>query len=189
MNVLQRAFQRTTINHKFQTKLFSSTTPIKGLEEYFDSPSGWTWTDKPTGRSWLTSELRLKSFDDLHQLWWLLLKERNKLESQKQESRRFKVFFPHSDRLFKTRLSMNRIKYCLGERKIAYLQAQAILKKDLKRQEILNSTLSETEKEDKLKELDKESVAQVGRKVKPNRKQSRPNKKLKDKRSTSWTIV
>ena len=172
-------------------KMFSSSRINRGLEEYFDSPSGWTWTDTQilTGRAWLQSELRLKSFNDLHSLWWLLLKERNKLESQKQEARRFQVFFPNSDRLFKTKLTMNRIKNCLTERRIAYLQAKSIVEKDIKRREIMESGLAESEIEVKLSELDSKSVAFVGRRAKKQVKQSRPNKKIKDKRSTSWTIA
>ena len=33
------------------------------------------------GRSWLSSELDLKSTDDLHKLWYVLIKEKNSVLS------------------------------------------------------------------------------------------------------------
>jgi hypothetical protein len=43
------------------------------------------------GRGWRAEELRLKSFKDLHTLWYILLRERNLLASQKEEVRRMGV--------------------------------------------------------------------------------------------------
>ena len=60
-------------------------------------------TDSPLGRAWLSAELRLKSFENMHQLWYICLKEKNKLYSQKEEARRFRLNFPNGDRLAQVR--------------------------------------------------------------------------------------
>lgn len=43
------------------------------------------------GRSWTSPELRLQSFPSLHQLWYILLRERNVLLTQREEARRLRV--------------------------------------------------------------------------------------------------
>ncbi|KAJ3392003.1 hypothetical protein HDU84_004931 [Entophlyctis sp. JEL0112] len=131
----------------------------KGLLDFFDSEKGWYWadTDPKTGnnrflyprhelilfpgRGWTCAELRVKSFDDLHKLWWICIKEQNKLLSQKDEARMFKVIFPHPQRLQQVRLTMRNIRAVLHERLISYKQAQAIVEREAKRAELFAAHL------------------------------------------------
>ncbi|KAF8404320.1 hypothetical protein HHK36_009203 [Tetracentron sinense] len=70
------------------------------------------------GRSWKASELRLKSWDDLNKLWYVLLKEKNMLMTQRQMLHAQNLRFPNPERLPKVRKSMCRIKHVLTERAI-----------------------------------------------------------------------
>jgi len=74
--------------------------------------------EKPNvyGRGWKASELRLKSWDDLQKLWYVLLKEKNMLLSQRQMMNSQNLRFPNPERLPKVRKSMCRIKHVLTER-------------------------------------------------------------------------
>ncbi|KAF3332314.1 39S ribosomal protein L47 [Carex littledalei] len=90
------------------------------LEELFEVERK-TDDDKPViyGRSWKACELRLKSWDDLNKLWYVLLKEKNMLMSQRQMLNSQNLYFPHPERISKVKKSMCRIKHVLTERAIA----------------------------------------------------------------------
>ncbi|KAK0488807.1 mitochondrial 39-S ribosomal protein L47 (MRP-L47)-domain-containing protein [Armillaria novae-zelandiae] len=81
-----------------------------------------------SGRAWKASELRLKSFTDLHTLWYVLLREQNLLATQAEEVRRAGIA-PRMIQLGmgpkkrECRLSMARIKAVMNERRLAYLGA------------------------------------------------------------------
>ena len=71
-----------------------------------------------TGRSWTPADLRRKSFDDLHKLWFVLYKERNMLLSEREKIRRLgrPVSAKEESRYTKVKRSMGAIKFVLNER-------------------------------------------------------------------------
>ncbi|KAH0831933.1 mitochondrial 39-S ribosomal protein L47 (MRP-L47)-domain-containing protein [Lanmaoa asiatica] len=83
-----------------------------------DFLSGWV------GRPWHAAELRRKSFKDLHTLWYVVLRERNLLATQREEARRMGIQNPEAlaaptmDRM--CRKSMARLKFVLNERRLHY---------------------------------------------------------------------
>jgi len=77
-----------------------------------------------SGRPWHAAELRRKSFRDLHTLWYVLLRERNLLATQREEARRMGIQNPEAlaaptmERM--CRKSMARLKFVLNERRLHY---------------------------------------------------------------------
>ena len=99
----------------------ASARSSEGLNAFLD-PARFMPEDKAkdeaSGREWQARELRLKSFDDLHALWYVLLKEKNMLLTEKHAARanRVKMRSPH--RIGQVRRTMARIKLVLSERAI-----------------------------------------------------------------------
>lgn len=91
-----------------------------GLEEFF--PPGVLEKGElapesvETGRRWRAGELRAKSNEDLHKLWYVLLKQRNMLLTLRHEAKRQGVPMPSPTRLHKVQKSMAAIKAVIGER-------------------------------------------------------------------------
>ncbi|KAG6897071.1 hypothetical protein C0992_004312 [Termitomyces sp. T32_za158] len=103
---------------------------------------------RQTGRSWKASELRLKSFKDLHTLWYILLRERNLLATQKEEGRRIGIqegLQVSGHKVHHTRKSMARIKAVLNERRLAYEGALEIV--ETAREERLDQEVLDSMKE------------------------------------------
>lgn len=105
--------------HAASAAAATATSGHNPLEEFFEADRSQD-EDKPIvyGRSWKASELRLKSWDDLQKLWYVLLKEKNMLMTQRQMLHAQNFRFPNPERLPKVRKSMCRIKHVLAERAI-----------------------------------------------------------------------
>ena len=85
------------------------------------------------GAPWTASMLREKSFDDLHSLWFTLLRERNMLVTSREEARRRHQPFPGPQRLRSVKRSMAAIKVVLGERERETLGEEMAAREDERR--------------------------------------------------------
>jgi ribosomal protein L29 len=77
------------------------------------------------GGDWKAWMLRNKSTEDLHKLWYVLLKERNALLTEQAECYSRNMIFPNPFRKSKVRKSMARIKLVLHERSLIHRENKA----------------------------------------------------------------
>ncbi|KAH8889772.1 hypothetical protein GQ53DRAFT_747993 [Thozetella sp. PMI_491] len=76
------------------------TDPQHGLWEFFQDRTTVANTpakDAQHGRAWTVEELRRKSWDDLHRLWWICVKERNRIATANIERRKSSLGFGDSE--------------------------------------------------------------------------------------------
>lgn len=112
------AAARTPVPSSFwASRTFSSSFTPSPLDAFRDSVDRETRGAQPVGRPWAVAELRRKSYEDLHKLWYVLYMERNMLLTEQQLSRRRQIRFPQPQRIKKVQKSMQGIKQVLGERK------------------------------------------------------------------------
>nr|XP_004652378.1 39S ribosomal protein L47, mitochondrial [Jaculus jaculus] len=102
-----------------QRKSLHTTLPRKGLEEFFDDPKNWGEEKVKSGAAWTCQQLRNKSNEDLHKLWYVLLKERNMLLTLEQEAKRQSLPMPSPERLEKVVDSMDALDKVVQEREDA----------------------------------------------------------------------
>ncbi|KAK4126330.1 MRP-L47-domain-containing protein [Parathielavia appendiculata] len=112
------------------------TDPDHGLWDFF--PNRTTVANTPEedakhGRSWSVEELRHKSWDDLHRLWWVCVKERNRIATANWERNKSKLGFGEAEALGRdreVRATMRAIKHTLTERFYTWEDAVKLAEND-----------------------------------------------------------
>ncbi|KAI9839269.1 MAG: hypothetical protein M1819_003263 [Sarea resinae] len=85
------------------------------------------------GRSWSVEELRGKSWEDLHSLWWTCAKERNRIATSDKERERLKAGYGEweaQERDKVVRETQRAIKHALTERWYAWDEARKVARSD-----------------------------------------------------------
>ncbi|KAI1081739.1 MRP-L47-domain-containing protein [Whalleya microplaca] len=110
--------------------------PNHGLWDFFyskDEPILTPEKNAEHGRGWSVEELRHKSWDDLHRLWWVCVKEQNRISTMRKEGTRMKLQDGKdemNERLQEVRITMKAIKHALTERFYLWEDARRLAEKD-----------------------------------------------------------
>jgi large subunit ribosomal protein L47 len=85
------------------------------------------------GRAWTKQELRRKSWEDLHSLWWVCLKERNQLKTEDRERKRLEAGYGDFESKVRVNViqeTMKGIKSVLRERWYNWEDARQLAEED-----------------------------------------------------------
>ncbi|XP_042861622.1 39S ribosomal protein L47, mitochondrial-like [Penaeus japonicus] len=99
---------------------FHTSTRHLGLMDFFDDKKNWGEQEVKVGRAWKLDELRIKSNEDLHKLWYVLLKEKNMLLTMEHACKEEYRLFPNPERIDKVEESMKNLEDVVRERNRAY---------------------------------------------------------------------
>ncbi|EMR69743.1 putative 50s ribosomal protein l4 protein [Eutypa lata UCREL1] len=110
--------------------------PNHGLWQFFyakDKPLLTPDEDAEHGRAWTVEELRHKSWEDLHRLWWVCVKEQNRIATHRREKQTLKLqtgVEETAERLAEVRKTMKAIKHALTERFYLWEDARTLAESD-----------------------------------------------------------
>ncbi|CAJ0963309.1 unnamed protein product, partial [Mesorhabditis belari] len=113
-----------------QQRLLSRSPALQNslLQQFFDDEENFGKQElrakKRPGRSWTNEELRLKSSEDLHKLWYVCLKERNMLLTMEKAHKATARHFPNPERLDRVKGTLKNIEEVVHERNDAYYQLE-----------------------------------------------------------------
>ncbi|KAG9639224.1 MRP-L47-domain-containing protein, partial [Aureobasidium melanogenum] len=110
--------------------------PDHGLWGFFNRdryPFATPDYDSSHGRAWTIVELRAKDFEDLHKLWWVCVRERNRLATERYARKKAKPGYgdyESEERESQVKLTQRAIKHVLTERWYAWEDARMLAESD-----------------------------------------------------------
>ncbi|KAL1606100.1 54S ribosomal protein L4 mitochondrial [Nothophoma quercina] len=135
LSVRQKDFENQQLPTPVKIEEKPTGTQDHGLWDFFRDQNLLTTPSELSqhGREWTMGELRSKDWDSLHQLWWVCVKERNLLATEKLERARLKALygdFEGKARDETVQKTMKAIIDTLAERTQAYQEAHALASQD-----------------------------------------------------------
>jgi hypothetical protein len=91
----------------FSSSASAASDTSSKLMQFFDDKNNWLEGKVKHGRAWSLDELRLKSNTDLHNLWYVLHKERNMLLTMEEIYAEKKMPMPSHERIAKVKKKKN----------------------------------------------------------------------------------
>ncbi|RYO77042.1 hypothetical protein DL766_006876 [Monosporascus sp. MC13-8B] len=110
--------------------------PKHGLWQFFYGRDKLLLTpeeDAEHGRGWTVEELRHKSWEDLHKLWWVCVKEQNRIATHRREKQNMRLkngVEETAERLAEVRKTMKAIRHALTERYYLWEDARELAESD-----------------------------------------------------------
>lgn len=114
--ILQKSGTRFVAKYE---KQISTSARVNGVDEFFEIPENIGLKEIKSAAPWSRDLLRLKSLEDLHKLWFVLLKERNMLLTMQHYYEGVDEPMPSPERLEKVAESMSNLRDVLEEREKA----------------------------------------------------------------------
>ncbi|RMZ73520.1 50s ribosomal l4 [Pyrenophora seminiperda CCB06] len=135
LSVRNKDFAKQELPKPVKYKEKVTGTPDHGLWDFFKNKQllQTPMDEQSHGRSWTIGELRSRDWDSLHQLWWICVKERNRLATEKIERNRIRAGYgdvENEGRDKTVQETMKAILDTLAERHQAYQEAFALAQQD-----------------------------------------------------------